>query len=118
MENFSNSSLAIRLNQTGSKTLMSWMGQSDDRNPSLSLNPYLDRLAENLKGTELTIRFAQLEYMNSSTVPPIIQFMKKLDTDGVRTVITYDARSKWQSASFKALETLALMMKNISVRGE
>ncbi|GBC61881.1 hypothetical protein DENIS_2843 [Desulfonema ishimotonii] len=119
MKNFNMSPLFINVNRSGDRTLMSWVGQSSDRNPSLTLNSYLDSLVDDLKGRgELTIRFSQLEYMNSSTVPPIIQFMKKLDAGDVKTVITYNPASKWQSASFKALETLTMMMRNVTVRGE
>lgn len=118
MKNYNSGSLKIVFNQQGGKTKMSWIGQSDDRNPAVSLNPYLDSLIEDLKGTELLVEYRQLEYMNSSTVPPIIQFLKKLNTNGIKTQITYDANSKWQCASFKALETLSLMMNNITVSGK
>ena len=55
--------------------------------------------------------------MNSSTVPPIIQFLKKLNTNEVKTLITYNADSKWQAASFKALETFSGILNFITVKG-
>lgn len=116
MKNFHNKSLKIQLNKSGNKILMTWVGQSDDRNPSATLNPYLNSLIDSLKGNELIIEYSKLEYMNSSTVPPIIQFIKKLNTSGIKTVIQYDAKSKWQCASFKALETLSVMMNCITVK--
>ena len=96
---------------------MTWLGQSDSRNPASELNPYLDQLVDELKSCELTIKFNDLEYMNSSTVPPIIQFLKKLNTSEVTTLITYNAASKWQAASFKALETFSGILNHITVKG-
>ncbi len=118
VKNFNKASLKIVIsNQGGNKYNMTWIGQSDDRNPSASLNPYLDSLIPALKGSQLVIEYTRLEYMNSSTVPPIIQFIKKLNLNKIKTLIHYDASSKWQSASFKALETLSLMMPHITVKG-
>ncbi len=95
---------------------MTWLGQSDERNPSESLTPYLNSLIDDLKGTRLTIEFARLEYMNSSTVPPIVQLLKNLDVNEIQTIITYDGHSHWQRASFKGLSATSLMMKNVTVK--
>ncbi len=117
VENFDNGSLKIVLKKQGNDIIMSWIGQSDERNPAALLNPYLDSVIRDFQGKGVTIEYETLEYMNSLTVPSIIQFLKKLDISGISTVVTYNAKSKWQRASFKAIETLSLMMKNIKVRG-
>ncbi len=107
--------MKINIRQTASGVIMSWVGQSKERNPAQILTPYLDSLIDDLKGRHLTIEYSKLEYMNSSTVPPIILFLKKLNANGIKTAVTYNTLSKWQRASFKALETLALMMDNVTV---
>lgn len=117
MENFTSGGLKIDIRTEGSNAFMIWLGQSDSRNPASELNPYLDNLVDELKSLELTIKFNDLEYMNSSTVPPIIQFLKKLNTSEVKTLITYNATSKWQAASFKALETFSGILNHITVKG-
>lgn len=117
MENFEHGSLKIELSKRGRYVTMTWLGQSDDRNPAESLMPYLNGLIGDLKETRLTIDFTKLEYMNSSTVPPIVQLLKTLDVNEIQTVITYDAQSHWQRASFKGLSATSLMMKNITVEG-
>ncbi len=86
MENFDNGSLKIIMNKRGKYVTMSWNGQSDDKNPQEALTPYLDGLLEELEEKQLTIEYNRLEYMNSSTVPPVVQFLKKLDTDFVGSV--------------------------------
>lgn len=117
LKDFANDSLKINISYDGHKAVMDWLGQSDSRNPAAALNPYLDSLLEEMEDVELTINFAELEYMNSSTVPPIIQFLKKLDAQEIQTQVTYKAASKWQSASFKALETFSRILKCLKVKG-
>ena len=68
-------------------------------------------------GYEVVIEFNGLQYMNSSTVPPIIQLIKLLNENEVETLITYSKEAKWQLASFKALEKLSLLMEHITVKG-
>ncbi len=117
MKDFKEGNLEIKIEETD-KILMTWIGRSEDRDPSAFLNPYLSEISDAIAGKELEVEFSKLEYMNSSTVPPIIQLIKKLNTVGVTTRIFYDKNSKWQSASFKALETIARSMKCIEVVGK
>ena len=115
MNDFSHAELRISLNGNADRVHMTWRGRSAAGNPGFRLNPYLNDLADELAGRKLLVSFQKLEYMNSSTVSPVIQFVKNLNDRGIRTRITYDGRSKWQSASFKALGGLAIMLKHISV---
>lgn len=117
MANFKEGNLEIVIEE-GSSNKMTWLGNSEDRDPSAFLNPYFDDLISGFKGKDLEIDFIKLEYMNSSTVPPIIQLIKSLNSSAVKTLISYDKDSKWQSASFKALETIARTMDNIEVAGK
>ena len=117
LKNFASNGLKINTHIDGHTAIMNWLGQSDSRNPGAELNPYLDSLVEEMEGLELTINFADLEYMNSSTVSPIIQFLKKLNAQEIQTEVTYKAASKWQSASFKALETFSKILNCLKVKG-
>jgi len=103
--------------EEGEKNIITWVGKSEARDPSSLLNPYFKNISKAFKGKELEIKFEQLRYMNSSTVPPIIQLIKDLEENGIKSTITYDKNSKWQVASFKALETIVRIMQNITVRG-
>ncbi len=116
MENFEKGSLTISLIKSGNTMIMDWNGQSDDRDPSALLDPYFDRIIDDLKGIDLTIKFEKLEYMNSSTVQPIVLLLKKLNTHEIKTFITYDTTSKWQTASFKALKAFSSMLPSISIQ--
>jgi hypothetical protein len=103
--------------EEGEKNIITWVGKSEARDPSSLFNPYFKDISKAFKGKELEIKFEQLRYMNSSTVPPIIQLIKDLEENGIKSTITYDKNSKWQVASFKALETIVRTMQNITVRG-
>lgn len=118
MAPYADSTLRIDVNRNGQETVLAWSGRSTDRVPGLKLTPYLEGLVGELKGHDVTLSFAALEYMNSSTVPPLIQFMKRLDGNGIQTRVVYDANSRWQRASFKAFEALALRMPHVSVVGK
>jgi hypothetical protein len=115
MKNFANGELQIALNGGGERVRMLWNGRSTDREPGRQLTPYLNDLLDELSGRELLISFQGLAYMNSSTVTPIIQFLKHLNERRIDTRVTYDGRSKWQRSSFRALSGLAMMMKHVTV---
>lgn len=114
--NLKDNNLEITL-QSGEKNTITWIGKSESRDPSAVINPFFSNMLAGLKGKELVIRFEDLKYMNSSTVPPIIGFIKSLEEAGIKSKITYDKNSKWQAASFKALETIVRTMNNITVHG-
>jgi hypothetical protein len=101
----------------GQPNTITWIGKSEARDPSSVINPYFKDIFGKLKGKELEIKFEQLKYMNSSTVPPIIQLIKDLEENAIKSTITYDKNSKWQVASFKALETIVRTMQHITVKG-
>jgi len=117
MENMKDGTLTIEI-KDGEIVVMSWLGKSESREPSAVLNPYLSKVLDGISGKELAVDFTKLEYMNSSTVPPIIQLIKNLDSKKVPTKIFYDKESKWQAASFKALETISKAMTSIEVVGK
>ena len=117
MGNLKEGTLEIIVNE-GDKIIIEWLGRSENREPSALLNPYFKDIVENASGKEVEVDFTKLEYMNSSTVPPIIHMIKNLDTKGISTKIYYNKDSKWQAASFKALETISNSLNSIEVLGK
>ncbi len=117
MANLKEGELEITI-RGGRKGLITWKGRSESREPSAVLNPYLKKEIEGLSCSELEVDFTKLNYMNSSTVPPIIQMVKNLNTKGISTKVYYDKSLRWQVASFKALETISRSLKNIDVLGK
>ncbi len=117
MINFEYAPLKITVKDAGHNIVMSWVGKSDFQHPASHLMPYLDDFISKLNKTELSIEFTRLEYMNSSTVPPLIHLLKELNNREIKTTVTYDKNAHWQVMSFKAFETLSKMMKYIKVTG-
>ncbi len=117
MDNYINEPLKILVNKSGNEVIMSWTGKCAESDPQESINPYLDSLTEDLKGTVLKIEMEKLKFMNTNTFQILIRFFRKLDADGIRTVVTYDSSAHWQHVSFRGLKKLTSMMKNISVQG-
>lgn len=117
MKDLTSDSLTITTRKKADGTIMQWFGQSDSKNPSAVLGPYLEGCIAQLRNTRLTIDFSNLRYMNSSTVSPIIQFVKKLDAANIPTVVRYDKDSRWQATSFKALDAFSRMLSNLTVKG-
>ena len=108
--------LEILLEEGETNTLL-WNGKSEARDPASILLPFFNNITEKLKNKKLIIKFEKLEYLNSSTVLPIIDLIKKLESNGVDTMVTYDKESKWQIASFKALDVIVQTMNHIKIQG-
>ena len=117
MSNFKKDNLEITLD-LGSTNKITWNGISDNRDPYKMLNGYFTNIMKDLSGKALEIDFLNLKYMNSSTVTPIIQLIKELNNNGIKTTVFYDKESNWQLASFKALETISTTLTNISIVGK
>ena len=107
--------LQIKVSEGPAKTVITWVGHSDAQKPSEFLTPYLTELITNFKGGEIEADFSELSYMNSSTVSPIIQFLKKADTNSIKTTVKYKSGSVWQNATFRALETMSNVLKNVTI---
>ncbi len=117
MNNFKSEDLEIKFSMNGDTSELKWLGRSEARNPSDALNPYLDSILEKLSGKKLVVDYCALEYMNSSTVPPIIRFVKACDKSNIETTIQYNSKSEWQTASFKPLQTICTILKTVKVVG-
>ena len=76
---FEQDGLIINASRTNGRGTVAWRGVSDSRTPALFLRPVLRDLSEKMKGAEVTVDFTKLEYMNSATVSPLINFVKTLD---------------------------------------
>jgi hypothetical protein len=116
MNNFKDGELEIAVKEENSGFYLTWLGKSVNRNPSDTLDPYFAGMIDQLKGKKVSIDFTKFEYMNSSTVSPIINFMKLLEENKIETVIYYNKDLKWQVVSFRALETIVTKYNSVLVK--
>ena len=70
--------------------------------------PLFDRLIDDArpKGLHVHLHFEELEFFNSSTISSLLRCILAMRDKGVRTMIRYDGRQKWQQAFFEGLAML------------
>jgi hypothetical protein len=117
MKKFGNLRIEVRDVPEG-QTVIEWSGESDAIDPAAILSPYLRELAVSLKGKSVRLRFGSLEYMNSSTVTPLMAFIRDLSGTAASVVVLYRADLQWQATSFRAMRVVARKWPNVQVTGE
>lgn len=115
MEDLKFNKLLIKIEEDGELVRVIWSGVSDDMAPGKVINPYLSSLLESIGKRKVSIELYPLEFMNSSTVPPIIQFIKLCSNKNLDILILYSESKEWQRFSFKSFETFALVYKNLKI---
>jgi hypothetical protein len=111
---FEQDGLVISASRANGKGTVAWCGVSDSRTPGIFLRPVLRDLSEKMKGAEVTVDFSKLEYMNSATVSPLINFVKALDGGCKRTVVLF-SESDWQRTHLQCMRAIATTLKNTMV---
>ena len=81
-------------------------GKSNERNPGEFLGSILDETLTQSRGgaKPIEIDFTDLEYMNSSTITPIIKVLDQAKAGQFHITLRYAADKKWQQLSFTALK--------------
>lgn len=117
MSTFEYEGLKISVEDVSGATVVDWTGESDTRDPASHVGPYLSELANKLRGRVVRLRFDGLSYMNSSTVTPIMQFVRELSELAERVTVHYDESVQWQATSFRAMRVVAKRWPNVEVIG-
>jgi hypothetical protein len=111
---FEQDGLVIKGSRVNGKGMVSWVGVSDSRTPGAFLRPVLAELTEKMKGAEVTVDFSKLEYMNSATVSPLMNFVKSLDDGCTRTVVLF-SEVDWQRTHLQCMRAVASTLRNVTV---
>ena len=111
--------LKVDLLETDDSIVMQWSGKSVDLNPSKFIAPLLAQLLERNSGIKkiLILDFQKLDYMNSSTITPIIKILERAKRGQVQLVVKYNKLLKWQDLSFSALKIFQTKDKRVEIRG-
>ncbi|MEZ4221575.1 MAG: hypothetical protein R3B13_11660 [Polyangiaceae bacterium] len=115
IETFAKDGLSITVSRSHTSATMRWTGMCDARDPETILGPLFRRLTQELKGLNLTIDFREFEYMNSATVSPILQFIKKLDASDTPTTLLYDCTVNWQRINCQCMRAIARTLNHLQV---
>jgi len=105
--------LTRRANDRGTVT---WLGSSDARNPSEFLNPLAETIVEEMRGATVTVDFRKLEFMNSSTVSPIINLIRKLEANSIDARVIF-VDGNWQRPHLRCMKTITRAFKHVKVNG-
>ena len=118
MNDYKQDNLQIVITEShGTVVEVAWSGESDAREPRESLGPYLNELTSQLESRTVRVTFAELKYMNSATVLPIMDFLKALSKSATKVTVEYRQDLQWQVTSFRALRIVARSWGNVSVLG-
>lgn len=95
---------------------MQFKGESDSSDAAALLRSLFDGYFELAAARGLTLDFMQLEYMNSSTFPPIVELIRRMHERGASIAIYYSKDKAWQRTPFKALSSIAAVYQNLTVQ--
>ncbi|MBL9003078.1 MAG: hypothetical protein JNJ46_02465 [Myxococcales bacterium] len=95
-----------------------WSGECDFRNPAEVLSPVLTKYAEQVKEGPQILDFRGLLFMNSSSVTPVLAFVKSLCSRGIAVHLIYNSDVSWQRITASSMRTIATALKNLSVSVE
>jgi hypothetical protein len=118
-ESYVSNLLKIEIQENGDSITTYWTGKSIDRNPSQFINPILvdlvNRSSEENK--RIVLDFQKLDYMNSSTITPLIKILERANKGKINVSVQYNKRLKWQDLSFSALKIFQTKDKRVEIRG-
>lgn len=114
---FTNKALTIRVDDTGEHYEVHWSGKSTARKPSDFIAPILRATLKQaeLENKLVVLDFTRVEYMNSSTVTPVIRVLEEARRKQLTVEVVYAADLKWQELSFSALRIFCDEGSSISI---
>lgn len=117
---FSNDELTIAVSEKASMIDVVWLGRSTAREPKIFIQPILSEIVAIANRVQKSIHmdFRKLEYMNSSTITPILRMLEDAANSNSTFAITYDSTLRWQELNFSALEIFRGKNRNFRLEGK
>lgn len=119
IETYTSNKLNLTVEETGEKITVTFTGQSTEREPGKFINPILTDVVGNSRKYKkaVLISFENLEYMNSSTITPIIRILEGAKKTGETITVRYNQAKKWQELCFSALKIFETKDRRIEITG-
>jgi len=119
IETYTNNLLTIEVEENGSKITVTFTGKSAEREPGIFITPILTEALQNGRrfNKNLIMNFELLDYMNSSTITPIIKILETAKSGDGKILITYNRSKKWQDLCFSALKIFETKDRRIEITG-
>jgi hypothetical protein len=117
---FTEDQLTLEVVETGADIEVRWLGKSVQRNPGKFIIPTLAEVMKRATDENRPVvwDFRQLEYMNSSTVTPVIKMLETAKRGSGKVKLIYSKIKKWQDLSFSALRIFETKDGRIQVTGQ
>jgi hypothetical protein len=119
IELFEDGLLQIELIENTNSITMVWTGKSTHRKPSEFISPILAETIRrsNASKKRIIMDFRRLEYMNSSTITPVIKILERAKRGATEITLLYNKSLKWQDLSFSALEIFETQDSKVEIKG-
>lgn len=116
---FANTELTITVTERDAALEVIWLGKSTAREPRIFIQPILDEITEVAAKLQkqILMDFRRLEYMNSSTITPILRMLEDAAKENTPFSIVYDGKLRWQELNFSALEIFRRKNRNFHLEG-
>lgn len=118
-EVFRSNLLKIELQEDEKSVHVRWSGKSTHRKPSQFVTPLLLKAFKKSGETEkrVILDFRELDYMNSSTITPVIKILERAKRGKNKVSILYEKSLKWQDLNFSALDLFQTNDGRVQIRG-
>lgn len=119
IETYTSSLLVIEVEENGTTITIRFKGKSTEREPGTFILPILlDCMQNSVKyGKKIVMNFESLEYMNSSTITPLIKILENARDNSSSISIVYMKTKKWQELCFSALKIFETRDRKIEISG-
>lgn len=108
--------LTLEIEDSGSEIKVSWLGRSTAVTPGQFLEPIFAELLKQ-PDKKIIMNFEKLEYMNSSTITPMLSMLEQIKNGKGKIVLQYSASLKWQELSFGALQLFKTNDGRVDIAG-
>lgn len=118
-ETFTSGLLAIDIEENDASIEITFLGKSSEREPGKFISPIITEVLQNSRkyNKSVSMNFLKLEYMNSSTITPIIKILENTKKGNDHVTVLYDKSKKWQELCFTALKIFETKDNRIKITG-
>jgi hypothetical protein len=118
-QSYTSDSLRVEVSEDPGAITMGWFGKSTMRKPGDFLTPIITDLLKRgaESGRRVVLDFRSLQYMNSSTITPVIRALEQTRRGTGRMSVLFRADLKWQHLSFTALKIFETTDARIEIKG-
>ena len=105
----------VLLAAPGAPVVLQWRGEVTARDPGALLSPYLDKILLRQADSKVVLDFSYMDFMNSSTLVPIVSFIKKASKQSLAVELRYNSTVSWQRVSHQCMTVMCSKLTNIEV---